>query len=73
LDVETENLLWDRTFARGDRTTLVVSHRRPALERADRIILLKDGAIEGVGSLSELLVQHEEMQSLWGGGSEAKV
>jgi len=73
LDVETENLLWDRTFARGDRTTLVVSHRRPALERADRIILLKDGAIEGVGSLSELLAQHEEMQSLWGGGSEAKV
>jgi len=65
LDVETENLLWDRTFARGDRTYLVVSHRRPALERADRIILMKDGGIEGMGSLSELLAEHEEMQSLW--------
>ena len=71
LDVETENLLWDRTFARGDRTYLVVSHRRPALERADRIILMKDGRIEGIGSLNELLAQHEEMQSLWGGGFEA--
>lgn len=71
LDVETENLLWDRTFSRGDRTTLVVSHRRPALERADRIILLKDGKIEGVGILNELLEEHEEMQSLWGGGFEA--
>ncbi|MBU1050222.1 ABC transporter ATP-binding protein/permease [Candidatus Bipolaricaulota bacterium] len=68
LDIETENTLWNRTFARGDRTTLVVSHRRPALERADRIILLKDGVIEGVGTLRELLERHEEMQSLWGGG-----
>ena len=60
LDVETENLLWDRTFARGDRTYLVVSHRRPALERADRIILMKDGAIEGMGTLNELLDRHED-------------
>jgi len=65
LDVETENLLWDRTFARGDRTYLVVSHRRPALERADNIILMKDGQIEGMGSLSKLLKEHEEMQALW--------
>jgi len=69
LDVETENLLWDRTFARGDRTYLVVSHRRPALERADRIILMKDGGIEGIGALNELLDRHEEMRSLWRGGS----
>ena len=72
LDVETENLLWERTFARGDRTYLVVSHRRPALERADRIILMKDGAMEGAGTLDELLDRHEEMQSLWRGGFEAR-
>ena len=65
LDVETEKLLWERTFARGDRTYLVVSHRRPALERADRILLMKDGAIEGAGTLSELLDRHEEMRRLW--------
>jgi len=72
LDVETENLLWDRTFSREDRTYLVVSHRRPALERADRIILMKDGRIEGMGSLSELLDRYEEMQLLWRGGFEAE-
>ncbi len=65
LDVETERLLWERSFARGDRTYLVVSHRRPALERADRIILLKDGVIEGIGTLNELLRDHEEMRRLW--------
>ena len=65
LDVETEKLLWDRTFARGDRTYLVVSHRRPALERADRILLMVDGAIEGIGTLSKLLDRHEEMRRLW--------
>ncbi len=65
LDVETENLLWERTFARGDRTYLVVSHRRPALERADRIILMQDGAIEGIGTLDELLARCSEMRRLW--------
>jgi len=67
LDVETENLLWERTFARGDRTYLVVSHRRPALERADRVILMKDGRIEGVGTLNELLDRYQEMRFLWRG------
>jgi len=65
LDVETEKLLWERTFARGDRTYLVVSHRRPALERADRILLMTDGSIEGIGTLNELLDRHEEMRRLW--------
>ncbi|MFC2094842.1 ABC transporter ATP-binding protein [Candidatus Bipolaricaulota bacterium] len=64
LDVETENLLWERTFARGDRTYLVVSHRRPALERADRIILMKDGRIHDSGTLAELRDRNEEMSLL---------
>ncbi len=64
LDVETENQLWERTFARGNRTYLVVSHRRPALERADRILLMKDGAIEDSGTLHELCTRSQEMQLL---------
>lgn len=68
LDVETENELWSRIFTyQQDATCLVVSHRKPALSRADQIILLKDGRIESVGKLTDLLSSNDEMQRLWDG------
>jgi ATP-binding cassette subfamily B protein len=71
LDVETEHALWERVFGLEDSgtrpTCLVVSHRRPALRRADRIIVLKDGKVEAEGTLELLLETCEEMQRLWQG------
>jgi ABC-type multidrug transport system fused ATPase/permease subunit len=70
LDVETERSLWEGLFAHTDResgaTCLVVSHRRPALHRADRILLLKDGQIETAGTLEQLLNSSAEMREIWG-------
>jgi ATP-binding cassette subfamily B protein len=51
-------------------TCLVISHRREALQRADRIVVLKDGMVEDVGKLDELLVRSAEMQRLWQGETQ---
>ncbi|GLV53410.1 HlyB/MsbA family ABC transporter [Dictyobacter sp. S3.2.2.5] len=73
LDVETERALWQRIFEHKDATCLVVTHRRIAMQRADRIIVLKDGKVDAVGTLAELLASNAEMRNLWQGDYEDSV
>ncbi|NJN18450.1 MAG: ABC transporter ATP-binding protein, partial [Oscillochloris sp.] len=71
LDVETEAQLWSRIRSgRTDATAitiLAVSHRRPVLRMADRIVLLDEGRVSDSGSLDELLARSPEMRRLWSG------
>ncbi len=70
LDVETEHILWERLFAQRKSTYLVVSHRRAVLQRADHIIVLKNGRVDAEGTLEELLRTSPELQRLWYGDAE---
>jgi ATP-binding cassette subfamily B protein len=73
LDVETERRLWDGLAGPDATTCLVVSHRRPVLARADRVVVLDRGRVVGDGPPAELLASCSEYRRLWRAESDAEV
>ncbi len=66
LDSESEQLVQaalERSVS--ERTALVIAHRLSTIIRADRIVCLKDGRIDGVGPHEELLRTSEEYRKLY--------
>lgn len=61
LDSDTKALLED-TYNRltKDRTVIFLPHRLSTVRRADRIILIKDGAIEAIGTHTDLVKNSPE-------------
>jgi subfamily B ATP-binding cassette protein MsbA len=67
LDSESEGLVQaalDRV-ARG-RTVFVIAHRLSTIDRADRIVVIDDGAIQQVGKHDELLKESPVYRRLYG-------
>jgi ABC-type multidrug transport system fused ATPase/permease subunit len=58
LDAQSERLVQDAVerLMRG-RTVVVISHRLSTVRRADRIVVLEDGAVSRIGSHEELLAE----------------
>jgi ABC-type multidrug transport system fused ATPase/permease subunit len=73
LDVATERQLWASLFGSREVTCLVVSHRRPALRRATKILLMREGRLVAEGRLEELLQTEPEMRRLWDAEAEDDV
>jgi ATP-binding cassette subfamily B protein len=65
LDVDTERKLWERLHESRDSACLVVTHRKAVLQKADHIIVMRDGRIEDEGTLAELLQRNDEMRKIW--------
>ena len=47
---------------KGDRTILMIAHRLSTVRRCDRIIFLKNGAIDAIGTYNELRLEHSDFR-----------
>ena len=66
LDVATESVVWENVsdLLKG-RTAIVIAHRLSTARRADRIVVLEDGAIAEQGGHDELIARGGRYAELW--------
>ncbi|PWW03201.1 ATP-binding cassette subfamily B protein [Paenibacillus cellulosilyticus] len=64
LDNQTKQVFWSR-ISDSNHTFLISSNQKEILLRAHQIVVLKNGSMEAVGQLEELLVTSPEMRLLW--------
>jgi len=65
VDVETEKQIQEAIgrLVKG-RTTFAIAHRLATLKNADRLIVLKEGAVTEIGTHDELLAKEGEFAKL---------
>ncbi len=65
LDNTTEAAVIEAVAAlKGDRTILMIAHRLSTVRRCDRIVFLKAGTIDAIGTFEELQAQHPEFHEM---------
>lgn len=65
LDNTTEAAVIEAVGAlKGDRTVLMVAHRLSTVRRCDRIVFLKHGRIDAIGTYEELEARHGEFRRM---------
>jgi ATP-binding cassette subfamily B protein len=58
VDVETEKYIHEAMDEiMKDRTTVIIAHRLSTVKKADKIIVLNNGAVEDVGTHDELMTR----------------
>ena len=61
VDTETEKeIIHNLKLLRKDKTTIIIAHRISTIETLDKIIILNDGKLSGVGTHEELLKNNSE-------------
>jgi ATP-binding cassette subfamily B protein len=64
VDVKTEEQI-KKILNENKKTRMLISHRLKALQSADRILVLKDGSIEAIGTPEQLLINSESFKKIF--------
>ena len=65
LDIETENTVFENILKlKGQKTIIAIAHRLATLKECDRIVYLKEGKIQDIGTLQELKERNEEIDRM---------